>query len=284
MLAIASKRVSTFVLLPLLIAGVAGAAENVRTSTQPLTIKNVQNWTENGNIVPVCWESPGFDREKAIVKAAVRATWERNSGISFTGWGDCPRSGSDKFVRVATASQDDNNAGANGATFGYGMAVLKSASDGEGRLLAPRSMIMTFNPDGSADQGRVEYIGVHEFGHVLGFVHEQDTPGNAEGPAHCDSPGNEPNARSLTTYDRDSVMNYCNKDGNMLGNLTATDIEGVQAVYGVHTAKALGRVKLPPGTPAAAPVSICDAAKSARARNSPAAPGLERQCSAAGGH
>ena len=45
-------------------------------------------------------------------------------------------------------------------------------------------------------------------------------------------------------------------------------------------AKALGRVKLPPGTPAAAPVSICDAAKSARARNSPAAPGLERQCNA----
>lgn len=43
---------------------------------------------------------------------------------------------------------------------------------------------------------------------------------------------------------------------------------------------ALGRVKLT-GLASPAP-SICEAARSARARNSPAAPGLERQCAAAG--
>ena len=44
--------------------------------------------------------------------------------------------------------------------------------------------------------------------------------------------------------------------------------------------KALGRVKLSPtGAP---PRSLCDAARSARARNSLAAPGLEAQCRAAG--
>lgn len=43
--------------------------------------------------------------------------------------------------------------------------------------------------------------------------------------------------------------------------------------------KALGRVKLPPtGAPPATPISICDSARGARARNSPAAPGLEAQC------
>ncbi|CAN5352675.1 hypothetical protein BH11PSE14_BH11PSE14_09110 [soil metagenome] len=47
-------------------------------------------------------------------------------------------------------------------------------------------------------------------------------------------------------------------------------------------ALALGRVKLPAGTTAPAK-SICDYAKSARERNSPAAPGLERQCAAQGG-
>ncbi len=45
-----------------------------------------------------------------------------------------------------------------------------------------------------------------------------------------------------------------------------------------------GRVKLvgpkPPPSPSQAMQSICDVARSARARNSPAAPGLERQCSA----
>ncbi len=43
---------------------------------------------------------------------------------------------------------------------------------------------------------------------------------------------------------------------------------------------ALGRVQ---GTPSAAQTPICDAARSAKARNSPAAPGLERQCLASGG-
>ncbi len=45
---------------------------------------------------------------------------------------------------------------------------------------------------------------------------------------------------------------------------------------------ALGRVKTD-GAASTAPLSLCDAARSARARNSPAAPGLERQCTASGG-
>ncbi len=44
--------------------------------------------------------------------------------------------------------------------------------------------------------------------------------------------------------------------------------------------KALGRVKVPPGTTPNPPISICDAAREARARNSPAAPGLEEKCRA----
>ena len=41
--------------------------------------------------------------------------------------------------------------------------------------------------------------------------------------------------------------------------------------------QALGKVKKS-GTTPVAPVSICESARNARARNSPAAPGLERQC------
>ena len=46
------------------------------------------------------------------------------------------------------------------------------------------------------------------------------------------------------------------------------------------TVKTLGRVKLPPS--GAPPRPICDVAREARARNSPAAPGLEAQCLAVG--
>lgn len=44
--------------------------------------------------------------------------------------------------------------------------------------------------------------------------------------------------------------------------------------------KAQGRVKLAPGTSPLPPLPICAAAKQARDRNSPAAPGLEAQCAA----
>jgi len=57
-----------------------------------------------------------------------------------------------------------------------------------------------------------------------------------------------------------------------------------RAAVSAEPVKALGKVQLPPTTTAAAaPPSICDSARAARARNSPAAPSLEAQCRAAGG-
>ena len=47
--------------------------------------------------------------------------------------------------------------------------------------------------------------------------------------------------------------------------------------------RSIGRVNVPSGTSNSPPVSICDAARAARARNSPAAPNLENQCQASGG-
>ena len=210
--------------------GIAGAQDkdgNIGKTRQGLTAKNVRNWTENGNVVPVCWETPGYTREKAIVTNAVTRTWEKYALISFTGWGACPNSGPARQVRVRITAQDGTNAGASGSTRGYGTVLLSSAADNN------PGVNLSFLPDGTADKGRVEYVGVHEFGHVLTFVHEQDTPGN-EGPAYCLSSGNEPNATSITAYDRDSIMNYCNKDGNAMGNLTDYDIQGVQKLYGAR--------------------------------------------------
>jgi hypothetical protein len=202
--------------------------EPVGTSQLPLGIdKTVTLWTSNGNSVPVCWATPGFSREKQIVRQAVLDTWSYYAAIDFTGWGNCPASGDDKLVRVGIANQGAANAGAGGSA-ALGMNALTSSS-------ALPAVNLSFNPDGTADKQRVEYVGVHEFGHVLGFVHEQDLPGNVEGPAHCNTIGVDPNAVPVTAYDRNSVMNYCNADGNSQGRLTDIDILGVRSIYGTRT-------------------------------------------------
>ncbi len=229
-------RIALVVMSVVTFIGVAGAQEKTGTTQQSIIVKNVRFWTANSNIVPVCWETPGYNAEKAIVRSAVSNTWERYSYLSFTGWGACPTGGiggssSEKHMRIRIKPQGNENAGAGGSASGYGMDTLSSADDNR------PGVTMFFNPDGSADRGRIEYTAVHEFGHVLGFVHEQDSPGNvdAHGVAYCKSPGNEANATALTEYDPDSIMNYCNKDGNMKGNLTAKDIQGLQSIYGARS-------------------------------------------------
>lgn len=76
----------------------------------------------------------------------------------------------------------------------------------------------------------VEAIGVHVFGHAIGFLHEQSRP---DTPGECfDEHGKKQEGVELTPYDPASVMNYCNPKYDIFGNLSALDISAVQRVYG----------------------------------------------------
>jgi len=189
-------------------------------------------WTATGNQVPVCWVTPGFADYKAWIRDAARRTWGGVANIDFAGFGDCPTSGTQRFLRadITVLPPTSTDTGSGTADYPWGTAMLE-LPNGQTRL--------HFRFRANATLAAVEYIGVHEFGHVLGFVHEQERPDNtdAAGNQLCtDTATPYANGTYETVYDLDSIMNYCSwrRNTNERVTLSDGDVRGVQQVYGTR--------------------------------------------------
>ena len=76
----------------------------------------------------------------------------------------------------------------------------------------------------------IEMVATHEFGHALGFTHEQN---RLDAPAWCRELADDPYPGIyMTPYDPDSIMNYCHTGYATNGNLSEHDIAGLRAWYG----------------------------------------------------
>ncbi len=169
-----------------------------------------QPWP-NG-IVPVCFDHSGLFSPQAepLVKAILEETWEKQAAIVFTGFGVCSGAGNQVSVGFLI--------GSNGYTDPKGFGAVS----------------VTLTPDTSGPQFRYEVI--HEFGHALGFLHEQERPDNwnsAGNPIHCTHLAQGETAIAGGTYytptnDNDSVMSYCS---GFAQDLSAGDIAGVRLAY-----------------------------------------------------
>jgi hypothetical protein len=215
----------------------AQPAENTGHASSALTASDTAHFWTAQRVIPMCWhilQFPSLAEQQAaqdFVMRAIREGWLDLINLDAT-WTNCPTSGSDRHVRVLLRSGD---ASENGTTLQPGTLTLSTPDDRRRQPPNdPPGLLMGFpgtwnNSNGTRAQ--FQSLILHEFGHVLGFGHEQDRPDGGSGVACYNT--NFPNTVKIGPPDPQSIMgwSYCT---TAIGHLSLDDIHGVREIYGAR--------------------------------------------------
>jgi hypothetical protein len=179
--------------------------------------------------ISVCWENleVATNDDLNLIRQSIADTWEKHSNVKFSGWGSCKEL-KHSHIRVLLADKDPQVVG------GLGKEISR----------LPRNVVLnvTFKrilKKECAQDARSKCIrgaAIHEFGHVLGFAHEQNRKDSPKWCKDFKSGGN--GDWTSAVWDRDSVMNYCSSVGEgpqrwpLRQDLSEIDVLAVQSLYG----------------------------------------------------
>jgi hypothetical protein len=203
-----------------------GADETVlSTEEDELFVAREKIWKDLA--IPVCFEKAVMDtvppERRQWVRDAVTGSLQQKSRLKFSGWGQCVTGAAGIHVGKTLKPTDASSSL-------VGRSISK-VTDGlrlnfeDGRCKLPNGTTFPL-------EACVKFDAVHEFGHALGFDHEQDRPdGQVLGVPLCPflTPGNEADTM-VGTYDILSIMSYCKPTADPF--LSDLDLIGLHFFYG----------------------------------------------------